>query len=105
MRDSPSEACRPSSWRKLGRALAGLSEFGGSWPDGVPVQFHFMENDPWADEDLPVAREIAVSVDGAELFVYPGDKHLFADSSVADYEPEAAAALRERSLSLLARVG
>jgi dienelactone hydrolase len=85
----------------LFHAALPLSEFGGSWPDGVPVQFHFMEDDPWADEDLPVAREIASSVDGAELFVYPGDKHLFADSSVADYEPEAAALLKQRAVGFL----
>ena len=82
-----------------------LSEFGGSWPDGVPVQIHFMEDDPWAEEDLPAAREIAGTVDGAELFVYPGDRHLFADSSLSDYERGAAALLTQRTLDLLARVG
>jgi Dienelactone hydrolase and related enzymes len=29
------------------------SEFGGSWPQGVPLQIHMMEGDEWAMEDLP----------------------------------------------------
>lgn len=77
------------------------SEFGGAWPEGVPLQIHMMENDPWADEDLPAARELVDSVEGAELFLYPGDKHLFADSSLADYDAQAAALLEERVLTFL----
>jgi dienelactone hydrolase len=79
------------------------SEFGDSWPEGVPLQIHMMEDDPWAEEDLPAARELAQN-DGAELFLYPGDRHLFADNSVADYDPGAAALLRQRALDLLAQV-
>jgi dienelactone hydrolase len=82
-----------------------LSEFGGSWPQGAPLQIHFMEDDPWAEEDLPAARDIAETIEGAELFLYPGDRHLFADNSVADYDEEAAALLKQRALDLLARVG
>jgi dienelactone hydrolase len=78
-----------------------LFEFGGSWPEGVPLQIHFMEDDPWAEEDLPAAREIVRTVGGAELFLYPGDRHLFADSSVSDYDPDAAALLKQRALALL----
>jgi dienelactone hydrolase len=80
------------------------SEFGRSWPQGVPLQIHMMEEDEWAEEDLPAARELVESVDGAELFVYPGDRHLFADSSLADYEPQAAAQLKERVLAFLKNV-
>jgi len=78
-----------------------LAEFGGSWPEGTPLQIHFMEDDPWAEEDLPAAREIVRTVDGAELFLYPGDRHLFADSSVADYDEGAATLLKQRALALL----
>ena len=77
------------------------SEFGGDWPSGVPLQIHFMENDPWAEEDLPAAREIAETVDGAELFIYPGDRHLFADNSLSDYDEHCAMLLKERVLSFL----
>ena len=71
------------------------SEF-GAWPDGVPAQIHMMEDDAWAEEDLPAARELAETVGGVELFLYPGDKHLFADSSLKDYDEAAATLLQER---------
>ncbi len=80
------------------------SEFGGSWPEGVPVQVHMMDADEWAlppNEDLKVARELAETVEGAELFLYPGDRHLFADSSLPSYTPEAAMLLTERVLGFL----
>jgi len=77
------------------------SEFGGSWPPGVPLQIHMMEDDEWAMEDLPAARELVETIDGAELFLYPGDRHLFADNSLPDYDENAAALLTERVLSFL----
>ena len=77
------------------------SEFGGSWPRGVPLQIHMMEADEWAMEDLPAARELVETVDGAELFLYPGDRHLFADNSLPDYDEKAAALLTERVLAFL----
>jgi dienelactone hydrolase len=78
------------------------SEFGEAWPTGVPLQIHFMENDPWAEEDLPAAREIAETVADAELFIYPGDRHLFADSSLPDYDERSATLLEKRTLAFLA---
>jgi dienelactone hydrolase len=78
-----------------------VSEYGGSWPDGVPVQVHGKEGDEFFDEDLPAARELADSTPSAELFVYPGDQHLFADSSLEAYDPEAAALLMERVQAFL----
>jgi dienelactone hydrolase len=77
------------------------SEF-GEWPEGVPAQIHLMEGDAWAEEDLPAARELA-EIGGVELFLYPGDTHLFADSSLSDYDETAAAQLRERVLAFLSR--
>ena len=77
------------------------SEFGGSWPPGVPLQIHMMEDDEWAVEDLPAARELTGATDGAELFLYPGDRHLFADSSLADYEEGASRLLEQRVLGFL----
>jgi dienelactone hydrolase len=76
------------------------SEF-GEWPEGLPAQIHMMEDDEWALEDLPAARELAESAEGVELFLYPGDKHLFADSSLTDYDEAAAATLRERVVAFL----
>ncbi|MEU2616125.1 dienelactone hydrolase family protein [Micromonospora sp. NPDC007271] len=81
-----------------------VAEFGEAWPEGVPVQIHGKEGDEFFDEDLPAARELAGSTANAELFVYPGDQHLFADSSLEAYDPEASALLMERVRAFLASV-
>ena len=82
------------------------SEFGASWPAGVPVQIHAMENDPEFDNgwDLPAARAIVDETELAELFLYPGDQHLFADRSLSSYDAEAAGLLTERVRGFLDRV-
>jgi dienelactone hydrolase len=80
------------------------SEFGDSWPRGVPLQIHMMEDDEWAQEDLPAARELTETVDDAELFLYPGDRHLFADSSLSDYDEGAAKLVTQRVLAFLENV-
>src|SRR5256714_1608809 len=77
------------------------SEFGGSWPPGVPLQIHMMEDDEWALEDLPAARELVETTEGAELFLYPGDGPLFADNSLPDYDENAATLLKQRVLAFL----
>jgi dienelactone hydrolase len=79
------------------------SEFGSTWPEGVPLQIHIMESDPWAEEDIPAARELAEN-EGAELFLYPGEAHLFADNSTLDYDADAAALLKQRVIAFLNRV-
>ena len=84
------------------------SEFDGSWPQGVPVQIHMMEGDKWVlppEQDLAIARQLAETVEGAELFLYPGDRHLFADSSLPDDDESAATLLKERVLGLLSTLG
>jgi dienelactone hydrolase len=81
-----------------------VTEFGGAWPEGVPVQVHGKEEDEFFLEDIEAARELVDSTEQAELFLYPGSEHLFADSSLADYDPEAAALLTERVLVFLEAV-
>jgi dienelactone hydrolase len=78
----------------------------GPWPEGVPVQIHGMDNDPIfvGEGDVEAAREIVEKVDDAELFLYPGDQHYFADSSLPSYDPAATKLLMERVKSFLARV-
>ena len=78
----------------------------GPWPDGVPVQIHGMDNDPFfvGEGDIHAASEIVEKVEDAELFLYPGDQHYFSDSSLPSYDPEATALLTERVLAFLARV-
>ena len=79
--------------------------FGTPWPDGVPVQIHAMEDDDWFEEDIAAAQELVDETENAELFLYPGDGHLFADSSLNDFDEEAAALLKERVLAFLEDVG
>ncbi len=78
----------------------------GPWPDGVPVQIHGADADPYfvGEGDVDAAREIVEKVDDAELFLYPGDQHYFADSSLPSYDPEATALLTGHVLGFLARV-
>jgi dienelactone hydrolase len=78
----------------------------GPWPDGVPVQIHGMDNDPIfvGEGDVEAAREIVDKVDDAELFLYPGDQHYFADSSLPSYDAEATELLTKRVLEFLGRV-
>jgi dienelactone hydrolase len=78
-----------------------VSEFGAAWPDGVPVQVHGKEGDPFFAEDLEAARALVDSTEQAELFLYEGDEHLFADSSLPAWDPVAAALLTERVLVFL----
>jgi dienelactone hydrolase len=79
-----------------------VSEFGDAWPEGVPVQVHGKDADPFFDEDLEAAQALVESTDQAELFLYPGEEHLFADSSLPAYDAAAAALLTERVLAFLA---
>jgi dienelactone hydrolase len=80
------------------------SEFGG-WPAGVPVQIHGMDGDPIFIEegDVDAARALVEEAEDAELFLYPGDQHYFADSSLPSYDAEATALLTQRVLDFLAR--
>jgi dienelactone hydrolase len=80
-----------------------VSEFGTAWPEGVPVQIHGADADPFfvGEGDVDAAREIVESTEDAELFLYPGDQHYFADSSLPSYDAEAAALLTERVLAFL----
>jgi dienelactone hydrolase len=86
---------------------APVSEFGDTWPADVPVQVHGMDADPLFTEDdgdLDAARALVESTERAELFLYPGKEHLFADSSLSTYDADAAALLTQRTLDFLAKV-
>ncbi|HUZ57106.1 MAG TPA: dienelactone hydrolase family protein [Streptosporangiaceae bacterium] len=80
----------------------------GEWPQGVPVQIHAMDADPFFAEeggDIDAARELVKSAENAELFLYPGDQHLFADSSLSSYDEAAATLLKQRVLAFLNDAG
>jgi dienelactone hydrolase len=78
--------------------------FGTPWPKGVPAQIHAMDADKFFVEegDLEAARALAADADDVELFLYPGDQHLFADSSLPGYDEAAAELLLRRVLGFLA---
>jgi dienelactone hydrolase len=78
-----------------------VSEFGDAWPEDVPVQVHGKDADPFFAEDLDAAQALVDSTDRAELFLYPGKEHLFADSSLPAYDATAAALLTERVQAFL----
>jgi dienelactone hydrolase len=80
-----------------------VSAFGSAWPAGVPVQVHGMDRDPvFVDEgDLDAARELVAEADDGELFLYPGDQHYFADSSLPSYDADATALMTQRMLAFL----
>ncbi|MDJ0323279.1 dienelactone hydrolase family protein [Cryobacterium sp. PH31-AA6] len=82
------------------------TEFGEAWPAGVPVQIHGMDADPYfvGEGDLDAARAIVDSAPLAELFLYPGDQHYFADSSLPSYDAAATELLVQRVSDFLARV-
>jgi len=77
----------------------------GPWPENVPVQIHGMDEDPFfaKEGDLESAQNF---VDGegkdvAQLCTYPGNKHLFTDSSLRSHDPEARALVMERMIKFL----
>lgn len=81
----------------------------GPWPDGLPVQVHGMDKDPYfaLEGDLDAARELAAMIGPtlAEVYTYPGDKHLFTDSSLPSYDADATALVLSRSREFLDRLG
>jgi len=90
----------------LFHACLPVSEFGPSWPAGVPVQVHAMGADSFfvGEGDIDAARDLVEGAEDGELFLYPGDRHLFADGSLASYEADSAALLRTRVRAFLDRV-
>ncbi|HYZ07031.1 MAG TPA: dienelactone hydrolase family protein [Pseudonocardiaceae bacterium] len=54
--------------------------------------------------DIDAARTLVATTTDAELFLYPGRQHLFADNSLPSYDEHAASLLIERVLSVLDEV-
>ncbi|AGZ45009.1 dienelactone hydrolase family protein [Actinoplanes friuliensis] len=81
-----------------------VEEFGDAWPADVPVQIHAKEADPFFvdDGDLEAAQALVASAPRAELFVYPGNEHLFLDSGLADFDAEATELVSRRVKDFLA---
>jgi dienelactone hydrolase len=81
----------------------------GPWPEAAAVQIHGMDADEFfaLEGDLDAARELvaALGPERGEVFTYPGDRHLFTDSSLPSYDAEATALVLQRSRDFLDRVG
>lgn len=82
-----------------------IDTFGDSWPEGVDLQIHVSEADPFYERDVAAdfVKRARASAD-AELFVYSGSAHLFTDSSLSDYDADSAALVMERTLAFLGRL-
>jgi dienelactone hydrolase len=63
-----------------------------TWPEGVRLQLQIVEG----DEDFEIAQGLAATVPEAELFVYPGNEHYF-----AEHDDNAARLLTQRVLAFL----
>lgn len=88
-------------------ACVPFTEFGANWPQTVPVDVHGMDADPYfaGEGDLATAQALVADFDGARLFLYSGDQHIFADSSLSSYNVDAAALLIHRVLLFLEEHG
>jgi dienelactone hydrolase len=96
---------RPGAWGALFfYSCVPPSEFGSGWPEDVPVQIHGMDSDPFfvGEGDIEAAREVVEASRSGELFLYPGDRHHFADSTLPTFDSDATELLRERVLAFLA---
>lgn len=81
-----------------------ITMFGDVWPEGVDLQIHINEEDEFCE--MPVVIEFiekAGQTANAELFTYPGSSHLFTDYTLADYEPQSAELVIQRTLDFLDR--
>jgi dienelactone hydrolase len=80
-----------------------VAAFGSAWPDGVPVQVHGMDADPIfvGEGDIDAASELIEQAKDAKLFLYPGNQHYFADSSLPSYDADATALAIQRVLTFL----
>jgi dienelactone hydrolase len=94
---------RDSRGALLFYSCAPVSFFSPRWPDGVPVQIHAMDSDPIfvGEGDLDAARALVENTQNAELFLYQGSEHYFADSTLLSYCPDAATLLIQRVLQFL----
>lgn len=87
-------------------ACVPVTEFGGAWPDDVPVQVHGMDADPYfaGEGDVEAARALVATAADAELFLYPGDRHLFTDGSLPSHDEHATTQVTDRVLGFLDRI-
>ncbi|MFF2654669.1 dienelactone hydrolase family protein [Streptomyces sp. NPDC058045] len=71
--------------------------------DGLPVQLHVAEPDPFETDDWLSAWYLRMSRAGAdvEVYRYPGAGHLYTDPDLPDYDAEAAESTWRTALGFL----
>ncbi|AKU95572.1 Dienelactone hydrolase [Labilithrix luteola] len=75
------------------------------WPDRLPAQIHFAEDDPGMDLAVPQTLASASASSDVQLFRYAGRGHLFADEGSADYDAAHAELMLTRVLTFLRALG
>ncbi|MET9104147.1 dienelactone hydrolase family protein [Streptomyces antibioticus] len=84
--------------------LHGTSDFApNASADGLPVQLHVAEPDPFETDDWLSAWYLQMGRAGAdvEVYRYPGAGHLYTDPGLPDYDEEAAEATWRVALGFL----
>jgi len=82
------------------------SWFGDGWPTDVAVQVHASHDDPWVEREemFELIAEAALAPASGQMFSYPGDAHLFTDSSLAVFDAAATDLVFERIFDLFERI-
>lgn len=77
----------------------------GKWPDNCSVGIFGMEGDPFfvEDGDLAAAQNWRLTHPDMEIYLYPGDGHLFTEPALADYDAATTNALITDAVALLER--
>ena len=91
----------------LAGAVAAVDGLPEVWPTGVPVQIHYMRDDPFKHPGWAELVADSVRAAGAEVeaFDYDGAGHLFTDPSRPDeYDPVATDLLWQRVFAFCDRV-
>ncbi|WP_369267446.1 dienelactone hydrolase family protein [Streptomyces harbinensis] len=75
--------------------------------DGLPVQLHVADPDPFEPHDWLTAWYLRIGRTGAEaeVFPYPGAGHLYTDPELPDYDAQAAEATWRVALAFVDEVG
>lgn len=63
------------------------------WPDGVPVQIHVADDDPWFDRAAAETAAAELPLGQVDLQSYATDGHLFFDADGPNFDPTATQAM------------
>lgn len=75
----------------------------GTWPTDMPVQIHAMTHDAQfkGEGDYKAASQLVDTTDFAELYLYPGRDHLFADDSLDTFDENITTIMSAKCLEFL----